>query len=445
MKIRKTCPKNNKYYIRKAQGGLSDAVFGYPVVKGANVLCNCVGYANSRFNEIINDPNLEYIVKPFKYQLVCNAENFIESAKRQGLKISKTPKVGGIMVWQKGRTLGGGDGAGHVAVVERVYEDGTILTSESGYGAWAFKTIRRDNKNGRWGQNSLYKFRGCIINPSVKHTVTPAPKLKIDGVGGVCTIRAMQRFFGTTQDGVISGQKKSESKHYTSIKSVEFGKGGSPCIRKLQKWVGVEQNGVLDEKTVLAWQKKIKVACDGLFGANSMREWQEYLNTHKKAVYPATTLLDKELSACKKQAEWMQNYKYGWDKFPTIPKSKKRGTCVTYVACVLQRIGYLKSGRYIWHDEHGKVTHATSKMQIIYPKNQTLKSYKKHLKAGDIVMAGKASDVGAGSHIFILTGRWKDGDPIIYDNHSAERVKAGKSGAHTYNGKKKIIAVVRLK
>lgn len=306
MKIRTKQPKNNKYYIRKAQGGLSDAVFGEPTIKGANVLCNCVGYAGSRFNEIINDPDLEYIVKPFKYQLVCNAENFIESAKRQGLKISKTPVVGGIMVWQKGRTLGGGDGAGHVAVVERVYDDGSILTSESGWASWAFKTIRRFNTNGRWGQNSYYKFRGCIINPSVKNVVTKAPKLTVDGVGGACTIRAMQKFFGTPMDGVLSGQKKSESKYYPAIKAVEYGKGGSVCVKKLQKWLGLKQTGVLDENTVKAWQTKIKVATDGLFGANSMRAWQEYLNEHDKAVYPTQpvkTVQDKIVAWAKKIAK----------------------------------------------------------------------------------------------------------------------------------------------
>ena len=141
MKIRKECPKkNNKYYNNKRHGGLSDAVNGYPMISGLTVLDNCVGWANSRFNEIINDPNLEGIVKKFKYQLVCDAEDFIESARRQGLKISAVPVEGGIMVWQKGPTLSPGDGAGHVAVVERVYDDSTILTSESGWASWAFKT-----------------------------------------------------------------------------------------------------------------------------------------------------------------------------------------------------------------------------------------------------------------------------------------------------------------
>ena len=306
MKKRLTQPKNNKYYIRQVTGGLNGAVAGSPTIAGANVLCNCVGYANGRFNEAINDPNLMGTVSKFQYQLVCNAENFIESAKRQGLKISSSPVTGGIMVWQKGATLGGGDGAGHVAFVEAIYDDGTILTSESGWASWAFKTVRRNNSNGRWGQASAYKFRGCIINPAVKSTVEKAPKLAVDGVGGACTVRAMQRFFSTIQDGVISGQSKAQNKYYPALKSVEYGKGGSPCIKNLQKWVGTAQDGVLGEQTVKAWQKKLGVSADGIFGANSVRAWQEYLNTHDKAVYPTPRKSYKviDVSDWQSQIDW---------------------------------------------------------------------------------------------------------------------------------------------
>lgn len=293
MKIRTSCPSNNKYYIRQANGGLNGAVLGDPTIKGANVLCNCVGYANGRYNEIINDPELNGVVSSFKYQLICNAENFIESAKKQGLKISPTPIEGGIMVWQKGKTLSGGDGAGHVAVVEQVYDDGTILTSESGWASWAFKTVRRNNSNGRWGQASAYKFRGCIINPSVKNPkVVPVPKLQPDGIGGTLTVMALQHFLGTPEDGVITGQNKSLAKYYTALKAVEFGKGGSTCVRYLQKWAGASQDGVWGSGTSKAVQKKLKAEgyykgeIDGLFGSGSMTGLQKYLNDHDKAVYP---------------------------------------------------------------------------------------------------------------------------------------------------------------
>ena len=82
-----------------------------------------------------------------------------------GLKTGSTPKVGAIMCWQKGTVDGGGDGAGHVAIVERVNSNGTVYTSESGYGSTAFWNQTRSNSNGRWGCGSGYQFRAFIYLP----------------------------------------------------------------------------------------------------------------------------------------------------------------------------------------------------------------------------------------------------------------------------------------
>lgn len=196
---------------------------------------------------------------------------------------------------------------------------------------------------------------------------------------------------------------------------------------------------------ITKWQKQYEKAyglvADGVFGTGSIKAAKQIV---AKYAPKTPTKADKILSACKTQAEWMKNYKYKWQSKPTIEKSKKYGTCVTYVACVLQRLGYLKSGQYIWHNTKGKVIGATSKMTVSYP-GGTLKALKGKLKAGDVVIAGDKNDVAAGSHIFIVTGKWSGDNPYIWDNHSAERVKAGKTGAHTYNGTKKVIAVIRLK
>lgn len=283
-------------------------------------------------------------------------------------------------------------------------------------------------------------------------TVTPTAdgKLTIDGVGGPSTVKAMQRFFGTPQDGIIGGQNQSCAKWYPALKSVKYGKGGSPCIRNLQRWVGVTIDGVWGKNTSMALQKKLGVTADGIFGAGSMKTWQKYLNEHDKADYPTPkptptpTIIYKELSACKVQAEWMKNYRYGWESNPTITKSKKKGTCVTYVACVLQRIGILSSGQYIWHNGKGKVTHANSKMSVMYISG-TLKANKSKLRMGDILIVGDRTDTESGSHICIFNGSWSGGNPYVWDNHSAEYVRKGKSGLHTYSGSKKIIAVVRPK
>ena len=161
MQMRTTKPESgNKFYNTVSNGGWSHCIVGKPTDKGCNVLANCVGYACGRFNEIIGSMKYPY--------LNCNAENFIERARQYGLEISDKPVLGGIMVWQKGNTLSGNDGAGHVAIAEKIIDNNTIYTSESGYGSSAFWNSTRSNSNGRWGMTSSYSFRGCIINPSVK-------------------------------------------------------------------------------------------------------------------------------------------------------------------------------------------------------------------------------------------------------------------------------------
>ena len=176
MEIRNKKPeKGNKFYTRKASGGYSTCIKGKPT-DTCDVLSNCVGYACGRFNEIIGK---------MKYpSLNCNAENFIERAKSLGLEISDVPTLGGIMIWQKGNTLGSSDGAGHVAIVERIDSSNQIFTSESNYGGEAFFNSTRTNKNGRWGLSSNYKFRGCIVNPAIGKVIAPE-KAEKDFFGGL--------------------------------------------------------------------------------------------------------------------------------------------------------------------------------------------------------------------------------------------------------------------
>lgn len=273
-------------------------------------------------------------------------------------------------------------------------------------------------------------------------------KLAVDGVGGINTVRHLQKYLGVTMtDGITI--REDLKKYVPALTAYEYG-NGSPTVTALQKWLGLKDpDGLWGANTSKALQKKLGVAQDGIFSANSMKALQKFLNDNmgKKAVYPVVekSLIQKELDACVEQAEWMKNYTYGWESSPNVEKSKKKGTCVTYVACVLQRIGILPSGHYIWHDEKGKVIGANDKMTIIYPSNKTLKEYKSSLKEGDIVMVGSKSDVGSGSHIFIMNGVWNGNDPVIWDNHSCTYRKQGYWGNYAYNGGKKIIAVVRLK
>ena len=160
----------------------------------------------------------------------------------------------------------------------------------------------------------------------------------------------------------------------------------------------------------------------------------------------------KTLDACKAQAEWMKNYTYKWESNPTIEKSKTKGTCVTYVACVLQRLGVLSSGQYVWHNGsgfgNGKVYGNNDKMIVTYMNNKTFTELKSQLKSGDIILVddNKSGNSGSGGHIMIFAGSWdSSGNPYIWDNHSCERIKQGKNGMYAYNKNRKILAKISLK
>ena len=186
--VRNYKPSGDKNYITTGSGGWNTCIKGYPMDANANVLANCVGYASGRFNEIINDARG---TTGCAYKtLNCNAENFIERAKAAGVEVGSTPRVGAIGCALKGSTLNGGDGAGHVWIVEKVNSASSTYTSESGYGSTAFWNQTRSNSNGRWGLGSGYTFRGFIYLPNDVQKVVdkivnpPAPKPEEDKSNG---------------------------------------------------------------------------------------------------------------------------------------------------------------------------------------------------------------------------------------------------------------------
>ena len=165
-KERLTRPEaGNPYYNRIVSGGYSGAIKGHPTDAGCDVLSNCVGYAAGRFNEIIGAGKFVYFQHP------PNAEDFYDTGIAAGLKVGTQPKLGAIICWAKGKTHDGSDGAGHVAVVEQIKSDGSIITSESGYNAKnPFWTQHRYRESGNWGQTSAYRFLGFIYQPGEQAT-----------------------------------------------------------------------------------------------------------------------------------------------------------------------------------------------------------------------------------------------------------------------------------
>ena len=181
--MRTTRPANNKNFITRGSGGWNTCIKGSPRYQYADALANCVGYASGRFNEIIN---IARETSGCTYTtLNCNAVNFKERAEAAGLQTGSTPRRGAIMCWGKE-----GD-AGHVAIVERVNNNNSVYTSESGWGSSSiFWNSTRTNNNGRWGCGAGYYFRCFIYLPDdvqkaidaeePKPTPTPTPSDKFN-------------------------------------------------------------------------------------------------------------------------------------------------------------------------------------------------------------------------------------------------------------------------
>ena len=168
--------RGNPFYNTISNGGYSRAIKGKPTDPDCDVLHNCVGYAYGRFHEAANRPQMD-LFDP------VNAENIFANAQQHGLKTGNTPKAGALVVWQKGATLSGSDGAGHVAFVEEVGIGGDITTSESGYGA--AKPFWSGHYKAPYNYGNGYKLLGFVYLPEESHDDTPIRGIDVSTYQGV--------------------------------------------------------------------------------------------------------------------------------------------------------------------------------------------------------------------------------------------------------------------
>jgi surface antigen len=144
----------------------------YARFKG-DTLPNCTAWAWGRFYEILGEkPNLalDYAERWWNYT-------------KDGYKRGQTPALGAVICWQSGPTDDEEptveDGAGHVAIVEQINPDGSIIVSESGweeeeywwttkrdsYGYWSNRTGKYiPTGDNTWGYIE-FKFQGFIYCP----------------------------------------------------------------------------------------------------------------------------------------------------------------------------------------------------------------------------------------------------------------------------------------
>jgi surface antigen len=138
----------NKYYIKTTHGGYNKCILIDEST--GSVLPNCTGYAWGRFMECqlnVHDCNLSRGNAEIWYS------NIIDGYER-----GQTPKLGAVMCWSSTQS------GGHVAIVEKINQDGSILCSNSAYGGSRFYTNTLIPPD--YNMGSAYTFQGFIYNPT---------------------------------------------------------------------------------------------------------------------------------------------------------------------------------------------------------------------------------------------------------------------------------------
>ena len=158
--------KTNKYYIKDKTTTTTYGGYNKCIVidtTTGSVLPNCTGYAWGRF--------MECQTNVYSCRLSRgNAGNWYGNII-DGYQRGSTPKLGSVMCWSNPQT------GGHVAIVERIDNDGTILTSNSAYNGSRFylKTFRPGHYNFSVRNKGTYVFQGFIYNPTIFLPPSPTP------------------------------------------------------------------------------------------------------------------------------------------------------------------------------------------------------------------------------------------------------------------------------
>lgn len=222
-----------------------------------SALPNCTAWAWGRFYEILGSkPNLS----------TKNAEQWYLNTS-DGYERGDIPKLGAVLCWQAGATtnVNGTDGAGHVAIVEQINDDGSIITSESGWNdSDIWWTTKRTNSNGNWGASSTYKFQGFIYNPAmssigssigyVNKSEVTVSNTSISGATQETNARYIWQYLGSkgwTLNAVAAllGNMQAESainpgryEAYTYNKSSSLYLGPNPTQSEINAWLEKYKN-----------------------------------------------------------------------------------------------------------------------------------------------------------------------------------------------------------
>lgn len=272
------------------------------------------------------------------------------------------------------------------------------------------------------------------------------------------TIKA-QNFMGTSADGYVSGQDPDLAEYFDYLVPVveSWDSSGSDFVRALQKWLGVDKDGTLGPVTVKALQKKVGADVDGYWGPLTAAAFEVYIDkygtvsnaiaaTNAVVNTPSNDPMQPWFDAMTTQFNWSKNQKYKFNTSPTVANSKKEGTCITFPAVSLQRLGLLPKGKYFYFYPKTKkiagngadyAKKHTEIYKISYP-NKTVKALWKEgkIKVGDIVGYGNP-----GYHTMVFMGFNSKGKPIFNTMGHTKKLK----GTMKSYASRKVNMLVHLK
>lgn len=124
-----------------------------------------------------------------------------------------------------------------------------------------------------------------VSNPNpAPSTPDPSSKILEDGWWGPNTTRKAQKHFGTTLDGVISGQDRGDMRRVNrgglQYDTWSIGSGGSQLIRAIQRYIGANPDGYFGIDSCRKFQAKMGTTVDGYISgpSDAVREFQHRLN-----------------------------------------------------------------------------------------------------------------------------------------------------------------------
>lgn len=178
---------------------------------------NCTAYTYGRILELLG-----YIPEGLYYG---NAENWYDGTKN--LEKGQNPKLGAIACYRTGKTHNSSDGAGHVAIVEKIDND-TFECSNSAYkGTNFYMTKGYDTKNNK-------TFQGFIYLPiEFEEEETEIPSKIEFKVGNKVILKSS----ATVYQGNDKGLKIPDSVKNKTYTIQEIDSKGNLLLKEIFSWV----------------------------------------------------------------------------------------------------------------------------------------------------------------------------------------------------------------